>query len=58
MEINKKEKKPLISLNKRILREIEKGYLSKEFEFLFDDNMKYNESESCYLKFKVKEGFF
>lgn len=45
-------------LSKRILKEIEKGYKSNEFDFFFDSDGKYGEPNACYLKFLVKTGTY
>jgi len=46
------------TLNKRILREIESGYKSNEFQFMLDADGQYGDKNICYLKFSVKTGTY
>lgn len=45
-------------MNKRIMKEIENGYTSKEFDFIYDEAGKHGEKNACYLKFTVKNGVY
>jgi ubiquitin-protein ligase len=52
------QKPTLNGLNKRILREIEFGYKSKEFDFFADLDGKYGDDGACYIRFKIKTGTY
>lgn len=45
-------------LNKRILKEIEIGYQSSNFDFFFDSDGKYGEPNACYVRFMIKTGIY
>lgn len=45
-------------MNKRILKEIENGYKSEEFDFMLDSDGTYGDKNICYLKFVPKTGIY
>lgn len=47
-----------MAFNKRVLKEIQVGHASKDFDFFQDTEGVYDDAGICYLRFTVKEGIY